>query len=143
MANPEIAALQRAGVERMGELYLWNLDVKQEGFGRIVQVLADVDRLPCVIQCNGGKDRTGIVIALLLGLLAVPDETIIEDYLLTDEVASRTPQQRYEEAVSSLLAAGLDPAILRTHRSTMVRFLEGFRVRWRSVEDYARGVGVH
>jgi protein-tyrosine phosphatase len=142
MANPEIEALRRAGADGMGELYLWNLDVKQEGFGRIVRLLADFERLPCVIQCNAGKDRTGIVIALLLELLAVPDETIVEDYLLTDEVASRTPQQQYEEAVATLLASGLDPAILRTHRRTIVRFLEGFRERWRSVEDYVKGAGV-
>jgi hypothetical protein len=44
--------------------------------------------------------------------------------------------------VESLLAAGLDPAILRTQRRTIVYFLEGFRVRWQSAEDYAWGAGV-
>jgi protein tyrosine/serine phosphatase len=38
-----------------------------------------------------------MVIGLSLELLGVPDETIIEDYLLTDEAAARIPQQQYED----------------------------------------------
>jgi len=36
-----------------------------------------------IIHCEGGKDRTGIVIALLLDLLGVSRKLIIEDYLLS------------------------------------------------------------
>jgi protein-tyrosine phosphatase len=41
---------------------------------------------PVVVHCAAGKDRTGFVIAILLSALGVPRETIIEDYLLTNEV---------------------------------------------------------
>jgi protein-tyrosine phosphatase len=43
----------------------------------------DAPRLPLLFHCAAGKDRTGLVAALLLGLLRVPHETIIEDYGLT------------------------------------------------------------
>ena len=37
-----------------------------------------------VVHCHGGKDRTGIVVALLLSIAGVPRETIIEDYSLSE-----------------------------------------------------------
>ncbi len=36
-----------------------------------------------IIHCEGGKDRTGVIIALLLDLLEIKRELIIEDYLLS------------------------------------------------------------
>jgi len=41
--------------------------------------------VPVLVHCAAGKDRTGIAIALLLAVLDVPHETIIEDYLLTND----------------------------------------------------------
>lgn len=41
-------------------------------------------RLPMVVHCAAGKDRTGIAIGLLLADLGVERETIVEDYLLTN-----------------------------------------------------------
>jgi len=38
-----------------------------------------------VVHCTAGKDRTGLVIALLLLLLGVPKESIYKDYLLSNE----------------------------------------------------------
>ena len=40
--------------------------------------------LPVLVHCAAGKDRTGIAIALLLAVLDVPQETIMEDYLMTN-----------------------------------------------------------
>jgi protein-tyrosine phosphatase len=39
---------------------------------------------PVVIHCTAGKDRTGLGAALILHALGVPDETIREDYLLSN-----------------------------------------------------------
>jgi protein-tyrosine phosphatase len=142
MDNPEIDAIRRAGVEGMGELYLWNLEVKRASFVKMVRVLADETRLPAVIQCNGGKDRTGLAVALVLEVLGVPDETIIADYTLTDEVRARIPQARHDEAVERLSAAGLDPAIIGARADTMAEFLQGFRERYRSATDYLVAGGV-
>lgn len=38
---------------------------------------------PVLFHCAAGKDRTGVVAALLLALLDVPDDDIVEDYLLS------------------------------------------------------------
>jgi hypothetical protein len=83
----------------------------------ILRVLADGDRLPAVIQCNSGKDRTGIVVALLLELLGVPDETIVADYALTDEVVSR---DRWGSADAYVRQAGVEDTVLNAVRTNLL-----------------------
>lgn len=40
---------------------------------------------PLAFNCSAGKDRTGVSSALLLTALGVPRETVIQDYLLTNQ----------------------------------------------------------
>ena len=40
---------------------------------------------PILFHCNAGKDRTGILAMLLLGLNGIDEETILEDYAKTEE----------------------------------------------------------
>jgi protein-tyrosine phosphatase len=46
-------------------------------------IIADPASHPLVFHCTVGKDRTGILAAVTLALLGVPDETIIADYVLS------------------------------------------------------------
>jgi hypothetical protein len=45
--------------------------------------LADGNSYPVIIHCTAGKDRTGVVIALLLELLGVSRKQIVDEYLLS------------------------------------------------------------
>jgi protein-tyrosine phosphatase len=47
--------------------------------------LAAADGRPVLFHCTAGKDRTGFAAALILRVLGVPYETVMEDYLLTNE----------------------------------------------------------
>jgi protein-tyrosine phosphatase len=49
----------------------------------IFDELLQPDGLPAVIHCAGGKDRTGVVIALLLAAVGVANDDIVDDYALT------------------------------------------------------------
>ena len=46
---------------------------------------------PVVFHCTAGKDRTGFAAALLLSVLGVERGTIMQDYLLTNQLYRRIP----------------------------------------------------
>ena len=56
------------------------------GFRTLFATLSDGTHRPLVFHCTAGKDRTGFASALLLSLLGVPWETVMEDYLRTNEL---------------------------------------------------------
>ncbi|GAA3081297.1 tyrosine-protein phosphatase [Streptosporangium carneum] len=61
-------------------------EVTQDGSGEIrqaLEVIADADNAPVVVHCAAGKDRTGVLTALVLRLLGVSEENVIADYALT------------------------------------------------------------
>lgn len=70
--------------------YVDFLERNREAFGRALAAIADADG-PVVIHCMGGKDRTGLVVALLLRLAGVSVDEIGRDYALSGEnLAGRT-----------------------------------------------------
>ena len=58
-------------------------------FADAMRLLAESDVLPAVFHCAAGKDRTGILSALVLGSLGVPDDIIAADYGLTERAMQR------------------------------------------------------
>jgi len=68
--------------------------------------------VPLLFNCSAGKDRTGVAAALILSALGVPRETILADYLLTNDFAdfARLLDGR-QSAVSDL--SSLDADVLR------------------------------
>jgi protein-tyrosine phosphatase len=55
-----------------------------EEWAALFERLADPKNLPAVLHCTAGKDRTGFASALVLLALGVPEETVYEDYLLSN-----------------------------------------------------------
>jgi len=70
-------------LELTKQSYCMWLDYRKGQFCETLATLATPDLLPALFHCNGGKDRTGLIAALVLGLAGVPKETIAEDYAIT------------------------------------------------------------
>ena len=90
-------------------------------FGTLLTHVADPDWLPALFHCAAGKDRTGIAAALLLSVLGVDDETILDDYELTNIYRSN---RRIEELRPSIEAAGVDIEKVRPFLSARRPVLE-------------------
>jgi len=58
--------------------------------GRIFARLAEPEAFPAVFHCAGGKDRTGVTCALILGVLGVGREDIADDFMLTGKYYDAT-----------------------------------------------------
>ena len=81
-------------------LYVNILKQNEMSIKLVFDRFADSSQYPILIHCTQGKDRTGIVIALLLLLLGVPRSTVMEDYMLTEKLVDW--QQKRNEMISYL-----------------------------------------
>ncbi|TCM37859.1 tyrosine-protein phosphatase [Kribbella sp. VKM Ac-2568] len=59
------------------------LDQRPEYFAAAVRAIAEAPEGAVVVHCYGGKDRTGMVVALALAAAGVPENEIVADYALT------------------------------------------------------------
>ena len=57
-----------------------------------LQILLDTEKGATVFHCFAGKDRTGISAAVILNILGVPKDTIMEDYLMTNQMRAAANQ---------------------------------------------------
>ena len=67
----------------LGAEYRYMIDECGDSIGAAVRELCAAGALPALVHCAAGQDRTGIVIALVLAVLGVPDELIGADYSLS------------------------------------------------------------
>lgn len=85
-ALPNRAALPPLhSAEELGRRYLFRLETGLASITRAVQTLAVRATMPALFHCSAGKDRTGILAAVVLSLLGVDEATIIEDYARSAE----------------------------------------------------------
>lgn len=80
---------------------------------RAVEMVAAMAGRPTVIHCAAGKDRTGLVAALVLRLLGVSDDAIVEDYMASGPNMERMLTRfnewpRYRDHIQSLPAQVYD-----------------------------------
>jgi protein-tyrosine phosphatase len=79
------------------------LDLHPELFAAVFRAMLDAPEGAVVVHCFGGKDRTGVVVALALALAGVPEEEIVADYFLTrDNLAAMMAEQLAAEPDESL-----------------------------------------
>lgn len=75
--------LSHLTAERLGQFYIEALSRRPREFATAISIIADQAQRPLLIHCTGGKDRTGLAVALLLDVLGVPLEVIVDDYVQT------------------------------------------------------------
>ena len=91
-----------------------------------------------VIHCSAGKDRTGIVTALLLAIAGVTDEAIATDYARSGPAL----QQLATDPATASFFTPDPPSEYDTASETMRLFLDGVKRRYGSSESLASASGV-
>jgi protein-tyrosine phosphatase len=82
---PEISVVERwEDPVALGRHYA---DMAEGGAASVAEaltVLSDAAAYPAVFHCTAGKDRTGVLAAIVLALLGVADDAIADDYAATE-----------------------------------------------------------
>jgi protein-tyrosine phosphatase len=125
----------------LGELYFLMVQNVATAVGNVVTALADCES-PAVFHCAAGKDRTGVISAVLLGLLEVPDEVIVADYAATREHLEAIVDRLMSLEGYRAMLTEFPPDTMHAEPETMITLLARVREKYGSIEGYARSAGV-
>lgn len=128
----------------LSELYAGLLETGSETIRGVFDALANGATYPAVIHCAVGKDRTGIMVSILLRSLGVDDSTIAADYALTE--TNFQEMVAYLKATNNAeLLAQIDavrPEILAAPVQTMSDFLALIDSRFGGTDQLLKDSGV-
>ena len=92
-------------------------------------------------HCKLGKDRTGIISALLLSLADVPEAAILDDYVLTEERTATLVSELLLDP-PAYLGAQIYAQLLATQRANLQSSLEHLRLHYGTAERYLGAAGL-
>jgi len=130
-----------ADIASLADLYFGMIDFAREPIAKVITVLART-KDPAVFHCAAGKDRTGVISALLLSLLGVRDELIVADYAATREALDAIVDRLMASQGYQGMFDELPPDTLHANPETMEAFLARVRAEFGGMTDYARDIGV-
>jgi protein-tyrosine phosphatase len=112
-------------------------------YKRLFTEIAQAERRPTLFHCTTGKDRTGWAAAALLTLLGVPDDLVMEEFLLTNAQLLPALQPLFDQFEQQ----GGDPNLLRpvlgVQSEYLAAALDEMESRYGTIEEYfATGLGI-
>lgn len=120
--------------------YLKMLEAFGDYFTEVIDAVAAGERI--LFHCTAGKDRTGVMAMVLLGLAGVGEPHLLDDYEMSQQYRRPAADSRFQ---GQIRAAGFDPKDFETMwlspRAVMRQTLEGFRQRWGDHAGYLASIG--
>lgn len=148
---PELDSDQWAEIDAIGDaapdaltstrtLYLEFLERFRENFAAAIDAIANAPEGAVLIHCVGGKDRTGLVSALVLRLADVPIEAVAEDYALS-AANLRVEALEWIKQADDDVERRRRERISQTPAGAMAGVLEEVERRYGSVHGYLSAAG--
>jgi len=126
----------------LAERYLWYLQTGRQALVEALGVIGDESSLPLVFHCTAGKDRTGVLAALVLDILGVDRTVIAEDYVITAARLDLIVARLRRDPVHGPRIDGIPPSRLRVEARTMEQFLELLQARHGGALSWALSAGL-
>ena len=107
-----------------------------ESMPKILRTIAEAP-YGVLFHCSAGKDRTGVVSAIILMLCGADRRDIVDDYVISREYNHRN--------LEAFLAAHpkVDRNIVLANEKSMNRFIDLFTERFGTVEKYFEAIGLN
>jgi len=142
VADGESVGAPAPAGDDLAERYLWYLDIGRDALVGSLELLADGERYPLVFHCAAGKDRTGVLAALVLELLGVDREVIVADYVITAERLRFIMDRWLAEPEFAARMATVPASRFSVEASTMEGFLAGLDEQHGGARAWALGSGL-
>lgn len=110
----------------------------QQSYAAMLRICLQAERSPMVQHCAAGKERAGVGAAILLLLLGVDEETVLDDYLLSNDC--QLSIEKLEQLCRSCLSETqreIFDALTRAQFSYLSAFLEEIKAAYGTTERYA------
>lgn len=127
--------------DRLVNRYRRFIEAGAASIAAVLGLVADPDWHPVVFHCTAGKDRTGVIAAVLLSTLGVSDDDIVADY------TRQRPQREWllefltRRGVQAPRLQNMPPELLDCDPQTMREFLEILRTEYGGARAYLRAAG--
>lgn len=141
-ADAESVAAPAPAGDDLAERYLWYLEVGRASLVGALTLLGADEHYPLVFHCAAGKDRTGVLAALVLELAGVDREVIVADYVITAERLRLIMDRWRADPEFAERMARIPASRFSVEASTMEGFLEGLEVRHGGARAWAQTAGV-
>ena len=125
----------------LADRYYLMAEFAKEPIARVVRTLAESDS-PAVYHCAAGKDRTGVISAILLGLLGVHDDVIVTDYAASHDQLEAIIERLMQTDGYQEMFEQLPPDTLHAEPETRISLLARVREQYGDMTGYAREIGV-
>jgi protein-tyrosine phosphatase len=127
----------------LGELYLYRIRQPKFGQGLVdsLELIADRNNHPLVFHCSVGKDRTGVLAAMVLAAAGVIDEDIIHDYTLSAPFMPDLRDRWRNDPTAPPEVKEVPDSHWEASAESMARFLALLRREYGSAAGYLKAHG--
>ena len=139
-----VIMLQKQGSDENPLLHFYLEAIHGQG-NAIKEVLRRISTIQdgaVLFNCTAGKDRTGIIAALLLGLVGVSEEEIVNDYALTASLIPGLVDKLLAESKARGANTERHSRMLESPSEVMQALLSEIESKFGSTEDYLKENGM-
>ncbi|ECI7719565.1 tyrosine-protein phosphatase, partial [Salmonella enterica subsp. enterica] len=135
LAPPHVMLAEKGQMD-LSERYARAIESCRPAFVKVATTIAEADDGIVLFNCTAGKDRTGMVAAMLLAIGGVSPDDIAADYALTGKLAVPLLQRLRESALRLGLEEQMVTRLLSAERSAMETLLRHVEARHGGFRNY-------
>ena len=132
---------RRIDAMKLSDRYWGLAEMAKQAIAGVVRVIAESEG-GAVYHCAAGKDRTGVISAIVLSAVGVADELIVADYALSQQNLDAIIERLNASAGYKEMFEALPPDTLHAEPETMAELLARFDTGYGGVAGYLESAGV-
>lgn len=132
---PAVADAHKLGYDK---LYRLLLDHGKKEIAKALRVFVDHANYPVLVHCIHGKDRTGLIVMLIMLLCSVEPETVVLDYVQS-EIHLKSSRDKSQLDLASYLTSD---GVMASKAATMQSTIEYMNKKYGSAAGYVKICGI-